>query len=67
MTTVRKLTDEEKGKLAPMLRELHAHVAVCVACQTSGNVETAADLGASGLCDHGKRLYRDWLEWLAAT
>lgn len=66
-TTVRNLTDAEKGELAPLLRELHAHVEGCAACAASGNVETAADLGASGLCDVGQQLYRRWLEWLARS
>jgi hypothetical protein len=68
-TTARPLTEAEKETLAPLLRDLHAHVESCAACGSAalGNVQTAADLGASGLCDVGRDLYGRWLKWLARS
>ena len=67
MTTVRGLTEAERAKLHPLLRELHAHAESCAACQAAPVPATAAELGAGNYCDVGADLYRRWLKWLAGT
>lgn len=66
-TTVRNLTEGEMATLAPLVRDLAAHIEGCDACQSAPVPSTAAELGEANLCAVGADMYRRWLEWLARS